>query len=64
MVHGVLGVCIQGAWDDQGEWQAGDQAGTLEWSEGVFNYRISSLRLGLTCADLLRIAGPDSYTTP
>jgi hypothetical protein len=59
MVHGVLGVCIQGAWDAQGEWQAGNQAATLEWTEGDFNYRIRTLRLGLTCADLLRIAGPD-----
>ncbi len=64
MVHGVMGVCVHGAWDDRGEWHAGEGAGVLEWTARGFNYRIIYSGLGLTCQDLLRIAGPISTTMP
>ncbi len=49
--------CVQGARDEQGRWQAGADAGALEWAAGAFSYRISHSGLGLRCEDLLRIAG-------
>jgi hypothetical protein len=56
-VNGQPGVCVQGAWDEQGQWQAEADAGALEWSAGGFSYRISHVELGLGCEDLLRVAG-------
>lgn len=53
-VWGLLGSCVQGAWNEQGQWQV--DAGVLEWtSQRGFSYRISHIGLGLSCDDLLRI---------
>ncbi len=59
-VNGQPGVCVQGTWDEQGRWQAGADAGALEWTAGGFSYRISHSGLSLRCEDLLRIAGSSS----
>lgn len=56
-VKGASGVCVQGARDAQGEWQAGADVGVLEWAGEGLRYRIQQAGLGLGCADLLRIAG-------
>jgi hypothetical protein len=56
-VNGQPGVCMQGTWDEQDQWQAEADVGTLEWSAKGFSYRISHTGLGLRCEDLLRIAG-------
>lgn len=55
-------VCVQGTWDKQGQWQAGADAAALEWASEGFSYRISHTGLGLTCEDLLRIAGSPQTT--
>ncbi len=60
MVGGQAGVCVLGAWDEQGQWQAEADAGVLEWSAGGFSYRITHTGLALDCEDLLRIAGASS----
>ncbi len=57
-VHGQPGVCMQGDWDIGGQWQAGADAGALEWSDKSFSYRIRQTGLGLDCQGLQRIAGP------
>ena len=56
-VQGQPGTCVSGAWDEQGQWQAGADAGALEWAVEGLSYRISHMELGLGCEDLLRIAG-------
>jgi len=55
-VNGQAGVCVQGAWDKNGQWQADLDAASLEWSAGDFRYRVSQVELGLGCEELLRIA--------
>jgi len=59
-VRGQDGVCVQGAWDAQGKWQTGVDAGTLEWTAEGFSYRISQEGLGLNCEDLLRVTAGSS----
>jgi hypothetical protein len=59
-LHGQPGICVQGNWDAGGQWNAKADAGALEWSEDGFSYRISSTGLGLSCEDLLRVAGSSS----
>lgn len=60
-ILGLPGICVQGTWNDQGQWQADVDAGVLEWtSRRGFSYRISHTGLGLSCEDLLRIAGAQS----
>ncbi|HET7091417.1 MAG TPA: hypothetical protein VFL17_22525 [Anaerolineae bacterium] len=56
-VNGQPGVCVQGAWDAQGQWRDEADAGALEWAAEGFSYQISHIGLGLRCEDLLRIAG-------
>lgn len=63
-VHGQPGVCMQGAEDEKGQWQGEADAGTLEWSDGDFSYRINHTRLGLSCEDLLQVAGPVPAPVP
>lgn len=60
VVMGEPGTCVQGAWNKQGQWQTEADAAILEWSSDRFSYRISHTGLGLTCEDLLRIAGSSS----
>lgn len=55
-VNGQQGVCVQGVWDKQGQWQAEAEAGTLDWVADGFSYRISYTGLKLRCEDLLRMA--------
>jgi len=56
-VNGKQGMCVQGASDEQGNWQTKSDAGVLEWRDGDLSYRIMQVGLGLHCSDLLRIAG-------
>ncbi len=56
-VHRLPGVCVQGALDAGGQWQAGEDASFLEWMVGITRYRIIQAGLGLSCEDLLHIAG-------
>ncbi len=51
------GLCVQGDWDVWGHWQSEADVGTLTWTAEGFSYRISHTGLGLSCKDLLRIAG-------
>jgi hypothetical protein len=53
---GQPAVCIQGDWDDQRQWRADADAGLIEWSAGAYSYRIVQTDLGLSCADLVRVA--------
>jgi hypothetical protein len=57
VVHGQPGLCIQGAIDEKGQWQAGADAAVLEWQEGEILYTIRQIGAGLRCEDLLKIAG-------
>ncbi len=50
------GVCVQGSWNEHGEWMASADVGTLEWSATGFSYRIGHSGLGLSCENLTRIA--------
>lgn len=56
-------ICVQGAWDNAGHWQADVDAGMLEWTADGFHYRIGHSGLGLTCNDLIRIAASLSNPT-
>ena len=56
-INGKQGMCVQGASDEQGNWQTKSDAGVLEWRDGDLSYRIRQVGLGLHCSDLLRIAG-------
>ena len=55
-IGGQTGVCVQGSWNEQGEWMASADVGTLEWSASDFSYHIGHSGLGLSCDDLIRIA--------
>jgi hypothetical protein len=59
-VNGQPGVCVQGSWDESGQWQSEADTGILEWSSEGLAYRISYTELELNCQDLLRIAGASS----
>lgn len=59
-VLGLSGICVPGAWDQQGQWQNDADASTLAWSGEGFSYRISQTGLELGCEDLLRITGSTS----
>ena len=56
-VQGQAGMCIQGVLDDPGHGQSEAEVGALVWSADGLSYRISSINLGLTCEDLLRVMG-------
>lgn len=56
-VNGKPGICVKGSRDEQGNWQANEDAGALEWSNNNLSYRISHIGLKLSCEDLLRMAG-------
>jgi Tol biopolymer transport system component len=58
--EGNEAACIQGTWDVQSQWQAEADAGILEWTAGIFSYRISHSGLGLGCEDLLQLCKVDS----
>jgi hypothetical protein len=53
MVNGQPGTCVQGAFDEQQQWQDNADAGILEWIADGVTYRISHKGLGLRCDDLL-----------
>jgi hypothetical protein len=56
MVNGQSAVCVQGAWNEQQEWNATADVAALEWSADGFTYRMGHSGLSLTCNDLIKIA--------
>lgn len=62
MVAEQPAVCVQGAWDNAGQWHADADSGMLEWSANGFHYRIGHSGLKLTCDELIRVAA--SIPTP
>jgi hypothetical protein len=55
-VRGGTGACIQGSWDEGGQPEA--DSVTLTWHEVDYSYTIRQTSLGLSCEDLVKIAGP------
>lgn len=55
-VNGQAAICVEGTWNEAEKWIASADAGALEWSTNGFFYHISHSDLGLSCADLIRIA--------
>ena len=62
VVRGSPGLCVHGGADEQGRWQPDLDAAYLEWTAADMTYRIDHVRLGLSCLDLLHVAG--SYFLP
>jgi hypothetical protein len=56
MVKGQPAVCVQGTWNENGDWLAAADAGALEWLADGFFYHIGHAGLSLRCEDLIRIA--------
>lgn len=55
-VNGRSASCVQGAWSEMEQWESDADAANLEWSVGGSSYSVSQGGLGLTCADLVRVA--------
>ncbi len=57
IVRGDPAICVRGNMDAQGRWNPEADAGYLEWSSKGMTYRIVHTGLGLSCLELLRMAG-------
>jgi hypothetical protein len=55
-VLGQAAVYTPGVWDESGNWNGTADAGLLSWQRGGFTYVLSFSGLGLTTADVVRIA--------
>jgi hypothetical protein len=56
-VNGRAGVCVQGYRDEGGRWQPDTDAAVLEWKGEDLHYSVRQTGLGLSCEDLVKIAG-------
>ncbi len=56
LVSGHPATYARGAWQQDGRWDATADAGTLSWADGAFTYVVQYSALGLSEADLLRLA--------
>ncbi len=55
-VHGHDAVYAHGSWDQSGNWRGSADSALLSWQGGGFTYVMSYSGLGLTQADMIRIA--------
>ncbi len=55
-VRGRDAVYVQGSWDEHGQWQANADSAFLSWQAGGFTYNLQYSGLGLTRAEMIRIA--------
>ncbi len=55
-VNGREGVYVQGSWDEQGRWNGTADAAFLSWQDRGFTYDLQYSGLGLTRAEMIRIA--------
>jgi hypothetical protein len=57
-VRGGQGACVQGSRDEAGQPQPEADTAALTWQEVDYSYTIRQTGLGLSCEDLVKIAGP------